>query len=77
MRAVMPRQPWQLCYIFGLNARNERVDGLFGLHDNFLRQRGYWLLDESDAERLNHALDQPGSAISPGDPQQPWQISTH
>jgi hypothetical protein len=66
MRAVMPRQPWQLCFIFGLNARGEQVQELFGLHDNFLRPRGYWVLDQADADRLEHAFDQPPAATAAG-----------
>jgi hypothetical protein len=40
-RAVFTQQPWQLCHIFGLNARQENVHGLFGLRDGRLLERGY------------------------------------
>jgi hypothetical protein len=43
-RAVFHRQPWQLCHIFGLDARGERVQRLFTLEGNRLRERGYHLL---------------------------------
>lgn len=45
-RAVFSRQPWQLCHIFGLNARNEGVQGLYGLRDGRLQERGYQVLAE-------------------------------
>jgi hypothetical protein len=44
MRCVFTRQPWQLCHIFGLNARSEQVQGLFGLRDNQLQERGYYVI---------------------------------
>jgi hypothetical protein len=44
-RAVLARQPWQLCQIFGLNARGEPVSGLFGLRDNRLQPRQHYLID--------------------------------
>jgi hypothetical protein len=68
MRAVMPRQPWQLCFIFGLNARGEHVQELFGLHDNFLRPRGYRVLDQADADRLERAFDQPPAELAAAQP---------
>lgn len=45
-RAVFCRQPWQLCHIFGLNARREQVQGLFGLRDGRLLERGYHVLPD-------------------------------
>jgi hypothetical protein len=45
-RAVFSRQPWQLCHIYGLNARNEKVEGLFGLRDGRLVERGYHVIPE-------------------------------
>jgi hypothetical protein len=45
-RAVFSRQPWQLCHIFGLNARGEPVQRLFGLRDGRLLERGYHVLPE-------------------------------
>jgi hypothetical protein len=47
-RAVFARQPWQLCHIFGLAARGDRVHGLFGLHGGRLRERGFFVLPEFD-----------------------------
>lgn len=49
-RAVFFRQPWQLCQIFGLTARNDQVSGLFGLSGGRLRERGFFLLPEFDLE---------------------------
>ena len=49
-RAVFCRQPWQLCHIFGLNARHERDQGLFGLRDGRLLERGYHVLEDFDPE---------------------------
>jgi hypothetical protein len=43
-RCVFSRQPWHLCHIYGLNARNEQVQGLFGLRDNQLQPRGYYVI---------------------------------
>jgi len=45
-RAVFPRQPWQLCHIFGLNARGDYVNKLFGQHNGNLNERGYRVLPE-------------------------------
>lgn len=49
-RAVFRRQPWQLCHIFGLNARREQVQGLFGLRDGRLLERGFRALPDFDLE---------------------------
>ncbi len=49
-RAVFRRQPWQLCHIFGLNARREQVQGLFGLRDGRLLERGFRVLPDFDLE---------------------------
>lgn len=49
-RAVFRRQPWQLCHIFGLNARREQVQGLFGLRDGRLLERGFHVLPDFDLE---------------------------
>jgi hypothetical protein len=43
-RAVFSRQPWQLCHIFGLNARGEGVGSLFGLRDGQLLERGFHVI---------------------------------
>jgi len=48
-RAVFARQPWQLCHIFGLNARRENVQALYGLRDGRLQERGYHVLPEFHA----------------------------
>jgi hypothetical protein len=45
-RATFSRQPWQLCHIFGLNARNEQVHTLFGLRDGDLTDRGFHIIPE-------------------------------
>jgi hypothetical protein len=51
MRAVFSRQPWQLCLIFGLTARNEPAQGLFALHDGRLTERGFHVLPDFDPDR--------------------------
>ena len=43
-RAVFARQPWALCHIFGLTARGEPVNQLFGLKDGRLQARGFYVL---------------------------------
>ena len=48
MSAVFARQPWALCLIFGLNARNEPVQQLYSLKDGLWQARGYFLLPDSD-----------------------------
>ncbi len=47
-RAVFHRQPWQLCQIFGLNARGDGVSALFGLKENRLLERGFHVLRDAD-----------------------------
>jgi hypothetical protein len=47
-RAVFCRQPWTLCHIFGLNARGESVQGLFGWEDGRLRRRAFEVIDAFD-----------------------------
>jgi hypothetical protein len=54
-RAIFSRQPWQLCHIFGLNARNEKVHTLFGLRDGSLLDRGFHVLPEFCPEALSRA----------------------
>src|SRR5262245_41405961 len=44
--AVFARQPWQLCHIFGLSARGDRVDSLYGLQDGRLQARGFFILPD-------------------------------
>ncbi len=48
-RAVFAGQPWQLCHIFGLNARGEGVQRLYGLRDGRLEERGYYIIPELPA----------------------------
>jgi hypothetical protein len=48
-RAVFARQPWALCHIFGLTARGEALDQLYGLKDGRLQARGYYLLPDSSS----------------------------
>jgi hypothetical protein len=50
-RAVFSRQPWQLCHIFGLSARGEEVQALFGLRGNRLVERGYYILPDEHSPR--------------------------
>ena len=49
-RAVFPRQPWHLSHIFGLNARQEKVHGLFGLRDGRLLERGFHVVPDFPLE---------------------------
>ncbi len=49
-RCVFSRQPWQLCHIFGLNAKKEEVEGLYGLRDNQLQPRGYHVIPDFDPD---------------------------
>jgi hypothetical protein len=48
-KAVFSGQPWQLCHIFGFDARGNHQHGLFGLSGGFLVQRGFHLIPEFDA----------------------------
>jgi hypothetical protein len=45
-KCVFARQPWALCHIFGLTARNEPVQRLHGLKDGRLQFRGYYIIPE-------------------------------
>jgi len=45
-RAVFRGQPWHLSHIFGLNARRDRVQGLFGLRDGRLLERGFHVIPD-------------------------------
>lgn len=54
-RAVFRRQPWHLSHVFGLNARREKVDGLFGLRDGRLLERGFHVIPPIDTEEFDHA----------------------
>ena len=50
-RAVFARQPWQLCHIFGLAARGDKVNALFSLLDGRLQPRGFFKLPYFDPEQ--------------------------
>lgn len=56
-RAVFPRQPWHLCHIFGLNARGDHVNKLFGQHNGNLNERGYRILPEFNFETATGGLE--------------------
>ena len=43
-KAVFNKQPWQVCHIFGLNARGKPVQAMFSLQENRLQQRGFYLI---------------------------------
>lgn len=49
-RAVFAHQPWALCHIFGLNARKENVDTLFGQRDAQLAARGFHVIEQFQPE---------------------------
>jgi hypothetical protein len=49
-RAVFAHQPWQLCHIFGLTARGDKVNALFGLHDGRLQSRGFFTIPDFNPE---------------------------
>jgi hypothetical protein len=44
--SIFARQPWQLCHIFGLNARGQGVHALFGQRDGGLLSRGFYMISE-------------------------------
>jgi len=48
-RSVFARQPWAVCQIYGLNARNESVNELYSSQGGVLRPRGYFALPESES----------------------------
>jgi hypothetical protein len=66
-RAIFGRQPWHLCHIFGLNAREEHVNKLFGLRNGQLLERGYAVVPE-------FTPDEPLPPDSPA--ASDWQTST-
>ena len=43
-RSVFCGEPWGLCHIHGRNARGEDVNGLFGMRDGTLMERGFHIL---------------------------------
>lgn len=55
-RAVFARQPWQLCHIFGLSARCDRINGLYGLQDGRLQARGYFMLPDFQPEQWEQKI---------------------
>jgi hypothetical protein len=58
-RAVFAHQPWQLCHIFGLTARGDKINGLFGLQDGRLQSRGFFILPEFNPEPSQFATSTP------------------
>lgn len=50
MGAVFHRQPWQICQIFGLNARGEGTEVLCTMRDGRLQPRPYHVLDALPAD---------------------------
>jgi hypothetical protein len=65
MRAVFRRQPWALCHIFGLSARNDPVAGLHALQDGAFRERGYFVLPDFDADAWRVSAGALAAASSP------------
>ena len=51
-RAVFRHQPWNLSHIFGLNAREEQVQGLFAQRDGRFQERGFRVIVDVDVEGL-------------------------
>jgi hypothetical protein len=45
-QCVFSKQPWQLCHIFGSNARRENVHALYTLRANRLLERGFYLIPD-------------------------------
>lgn len=45
-QAVFAHQPWSFCHIFGLDARNRRLQGLFTLRRNQLLPRAFHVIPE-------------------------------
>ena len=45
-QAVFNRQPWHLCHIFGINARNDNVENLYTLRGNRLQSRGFYVIPD-------------------------------
>jgi hypothetical protein len=50
-QAVFSKQPWQVCHIFGLNARGEPVQALFTLRENRLQKRGFYVIANFEPDR--------------------------
>ena len=51
VRKGFPRQPWQLSHVFGLTPRREPVSAFYGQRGATLERRGYYVLDDSSADR--------------------------
>jgi hypothetical protein len=49
--SVFFKQPWQLCHIFGLDARGKGVHALFGQRDGGLLSRGFYIIPEWNGDR--------------------------
>jgi len=49
--SVFFKQPWQLCHIFGLDARGKGVHALFGQRDGGLLSRGFYVIPEWNGDR--------------------------
>jgi hypothetical protein len=49
-RAVFAHQPWSLCHIFGLTARGDKLNALFGLQDGRLQSRGFFKIPDFNPE---------------------------
>jgi hypothetical protein len=50
-RAVFAHQPWNLCHIFGLTARDEPVHTLFGQREGERVARGFYLVPNDALQR--------------------------
>ncbi len=50
-QAVFSRQPWVLCHIFGMNARNEPVHSLYTLSQNQFAPRGFRVIEAFKTRR--------------------------
>jgi hypothetical protein len=62
-RAIFGRQPWQLCHIFGLNARGEHVNKLFGLRNGQFVERGFAVIPDFEPLEFDNAS--PASQTNP------------
>lgn len=58
-RAVFHRQPWALCHIFGLNARQDQVGSLYSLSGGRLEERGFYVIDVFDPSEWNQPNPNP------------------
>lgn len=67
-RAVFPGQPWHLCHIFGLDARGEAADALFGLRHGRLAARGYHVIPDFDTAGWPLVAETASAATGPAAP---------